>query len=157
MRALIPAFTVVLLSCPAFARADMVLEGSVGVGWEVSPNSGRQPTNIMIAPGYALGDLLKLELGLVANLGDVEGREFDIGIRPMLVISPPLLPVYGRVIMAVNNLAEGPVTYAWGGALGLMLTFGPTGVFIEGDLLPRNAGGEVVWLAEARAGVAFTF
>src|SRR5688500_18131739 len=143
-----------LAALPVGARAALLLESSVGVGWEVSPDDGRQHTNVMLAPGFLIGELLKLELGFVANLADVKGRDFDIGLRPMVVIDPPLFPLYGRAIFVVNNLSEGPVTYAYGAAVGVSMGIGPGGAFGEAGLLPRNAGGTGVWVLEGRTGIA---
>lgn len=126
-----------VLALPAAAHAGFVVEGSVGKGGQISPSPVKaEPTNIMIAPGYAI-PFLRFELGLVNSLGDVQMRQYDIELRPMIVIAPPIFPLYGRLIFAVTNLVHKPVEYAYGGALGLKLGLGPIGVFAEAGVLPR--------------------
>lgn len=122
----------------------------------------RIPTNLMIAPGVSVAGMLKLELGVLGNLGDVKGSKFDVDLRPMVVIAPPLFPMYGRAIFAVTDLANGPRKIQYGGALGV--SFGALGFggFVEAGLLPRvvevtDATGaksdKTYWLAEGRVGV----
>ena len=119
--------------------------------------------------------MLKLELGLLGNLGDVQNSKFDLELRPMVVISPPLVPLYLRAIFAVQNLIYGPTTYAYGGALGLSFSLLGAGLFVEAGVLPRNVKIDVVtnvpvvgtaahatrdefrWFAEGRLGAFYEF
>ncbi|ACG71537.1 conserved hypothetical protein [Anaeromyxobacter sp. K] len=127
-----------LLGAPAAARAGGLLELSVGSGARIDPSpTERIPTNVMLTAGYGFADMLKLELGAVANLGDVEDSKFDIDLRPMLVVSPPLFPVYLRGIMTVNSLVEEPVKIGYGGALGVRLGVLGLGAFVEAGVLAR--------------------
>ena len=48
-------------------------------------------------------------------------------------------------------------TFEFGGAVGLGGSLFGLGVFIEAGLLPQNQSGELVWIAEARAGVYYVF
>jgi hypothetical protein len=152
----------VLVVAPA-AHAGWILEGSVGKGARVSPSPVAQTqTNIMLAPGVTLlADILRLELGFLAELPDVKASKFDLQLRPMVVVAPPILPIYGRAIFAVTNLLEGKTTIAYGAAAGLKFGLGPVGVFAEAGLLPRSvdvAGtSKIHWVIEGRIGANLTF
>jgi hypothetical protein len=162
-RLILSAAALAMLAGPAAARAGLVVELSAGSGfrWDPSPTE-RVPTNVMVAPGVSLAGMLKLELGLLANLADVKGSKFDLDLRPMVVVSPPLFPLYLRGIFAVTNLANGPQKIQYGGALGM--SFGALGFggFVEAGVVPRvvevtSASGaksdQTHWLAEGRLGV----
>jgi hypothetical protein len=153
---LIASVFVSCLAAPLAAQAGFIVEGSVGKGVAVEPEVAAQPVNVMVAPGISIL-WLRLQAGLVANLPDVEDSEFDIGIRPMLTLSPPILPLYGRLIFAFNNLTSDDPTVAYGAALGLSFGLGPIGVFAEGGLLPSKIKDTTVWVIEGRAGVSLGF
>lgn len=146
---------------PAPARAGAVLEGSLGVGMQLDPTVDRTPLNVMLAPGFTFTDYLRLQLGLVANLADVQNSKFDLELRPMVTLAPPVLPLYGRAIVAVQNLVNGPTTWALGGALGVSFGLAGASVFVEAGVLPHDVrtatGDDFRWFAEARAGVGFVF
>jgi hypothetical protein len=155
------------LALPAAARAGFLVEGSVGKGAQLSPSPVKaEPTNIMIAPGYSI-PFLRLELGLVNSLPDAANKKYDIGFRPMVVIAPPIFPLYGRAIFAVTNLLHKPVEVAYGGALGLKLGLGPIGVFAEAGVLPRlrkftdtstmTTESKFAWIIEGRIGALLEF
>jgi hypothetical protein len=134
---LILAALATLAAAPTTARAGVVFELSGGAGARLRPEPiERTPTNIMFAGGFSFAGMLKLELGLVGNLTDVKDSKFDLGLRPMLVISPPLVPLYVRGIVAVNGLVDGPVKYQYGGALGLSFGLFGIGVFLEAGYVP---------------------
>ena len=141
---------------PASASA-MGLELSVGKGTAVSPETKAQPTNLMVAPGIQIV-IVRLSLGLVADLPDVEDSDFDLGVRPMLTIAPPLLPLYGRLVFAVNNLLDSDRrTVAYGAALGLSFGIAGVGVFAEAGLLPRSLNSQTIWVLEGRIGLSLGF
>ena len=151
-------YAAALLAVPRIARAGAIVEGSLGLGWQTNPTVERMPTNIMIAPGYTFADdILRAQLGLVGDLGDVENSKFDLELRPMLVVKPPVFPLYLRGILAFTNLVHSPVHVAYGGAAGL--EFGALGVafFIEAGALPRTIENQMIWVAEGRAGLHFAF
>ena len=165
-RMILSAAALALLLGPAAARASLTVELSAGSGFRYDPSpTERTPTNVMVAPGYSFAGMLKLELGLVGNLGDVKGSKFDLDLRPMLVLSPPLFPIYARAIFAVTNLTNGPQKLQYGGALGT--SFGALGFggFLEAGLVPRVVelvdpttgakSDKTFWLAEGRVGVCF--
>ena len=157
MRKLLVASSLaVCLAAPASARA-MGLELSLGKGVAVSPETKAQPITLMAAPGISFV-VVRLQLGLVADMPDVEDSKFDIGLRPMLTISPPILPLYGRLIFAINNLIESEKrTIAYGGALGLSFGLAGVGVFAEGAVLPRTKNDVTSWVLEGRAGISLGF
>jgi hypothetical protein len=153
----------VLVVAPA-AHAGFIVEGSLGKGVKVSPSPAKQTqTNIMIAPGVTLlGDILRLEVGFVADLPDVKDSKFNLQFRPMVVVAPPILPIYGRAIFAVTNVLKGKTTIAYGAAAGLKFGLGPVGVFAEAGLLPRSVedatgSSKINWVIEGRLGANLTF
>ena len=148
-----------LAASPSDARADGVIEASLGKGWEVEPASQQQALNLMVAPGLSFS-IIKLQLGLVADIPDVEASNFDIGIRPMLTISPPVLPLYARAIFAVNHLTESgnsKRSWALGGAVGLSFGVAGISIFGEAGILPRSLNDEFHWIVEGRLGVGYEF
>jgi hypothetical protein len=162
-RLFLTAAALAVLAVPTASRAGLVVELSAGSGfrWDPKPTE-RTPTNVMIAPGVSFAGMLKLELGVVANLADVEGSDFDIDLRPMIVVAPPILPLYVRGIFAVTNLANGPQKIQYGGALGVAFGLFGVGAFLEAGIVPRvvevptATGGkrDVTYrLAEGRLGV----
>ena len=174
---LLALFAAAVAALPLSSRAAPLVEISGGVGSQLQPSVERAPTNLMVAPGWGLAGFVKLELGVAAALGDVRNAKADVELRPMVVVSPPLFPLYARGILAVQNLVNGPTQLAYGGALGLSFGIPLTGfgVFAEVGALPRNvkvdaATGAPVfgaataptrdefrWFAEGRAGVSYGF
>lgn len=159
----------VLGALPATASAGPSLAFSLGSGWTTSPETERMPTTAMITPGWAFGPV-RAELGVAAALADVTnpttGRaDTEVELRPMLVLAPPVVPVYGRVILAVTNLVDGPRDVAYGGALGVSFGLFGASVFAEAGALPRSVevrtttgtDDELVWVVEGRAGVQLVF
>ncbi len=141
---------------PLTARADLLFEGSVGSGFTLSPHAGdRIPTNLMLTGGYSLG-IVKLELGVLGNLGDVDGSKFDLDLRPMIVVKPPLLPVYARGILGVSGLVEGPSGVTYGAAVGTRIGALGLGAFVEAGALARRMKiddkDKDAWFAEGRIG-----
>jgi hypothetical protein len=152
------AIAAALVLSPVSTRAGGLFEGSLGSGlrWDPEPTE-RVPTTVMLTAGYSF-PAVKLELGAVANLGDVEDADFDIDLRPMLVVSPPAFPLYFRAILSYDNLIEGPKSFGYGGAVGVR--FGPpfgVGVFLEAGALTKKVqvgdAEEDTWYAEGRLGV----
>lgn len=163
---LLPAILVAALALAAApARAGgWLFEGSVGSGFRFQPSPvERVPTNVMLTTGYGI-PMVKAELGVVGNLGDVKHRKFDLDIRPMLVVSPPLIPLYARAIAGVGGLLDKPTHLVWGGALGVSIGALGVGGFAEAGALSRRinvyddrgvATKKDVWVAEGRLGVYF--
>ena len=159
MRKLLLASVVAIafLAAPLSAQAGFGVDLSVGKGVEVSPDVEAQPTNLMAAPGISIL-WLRLQAGLVADLPDVEDRDFDIGIRPMLTLSPPILPIYGRLVFAFNNLLDEDLrTVAYGAAAGLSFGLAGVAIFAEAGVLPRSFESEMHWVLEGRLGVSLGF
>jgi hypothetical protein len=92
--------------------------------------------------------MLKLELGAVANLGDVSasysagGSKFDVDLRGMVVVSPPLFPLYIRGIAGATSLKSKPAKFTWGGALGI--GFGLFGIGAFGEIGAMQKAYQVV-------------
>ncbi len=156
------------LMCPMAARAGWLLEGSAGLGAQVSPTPvHREQWNLMITPGYILPIPLVdlgLQLGAVWNGPDSDERKSNLELRPMLLVKAPLLPLFGRLIMAVNNLAgrDGQKReFAFGASAGLRFGLGPVGVFAEAGVLPRSRDfateKKFAWIVEGRAGAYLAF
>jgi hypothetical protein len=150
-----------VMLAPTPAKAGPLVEVSFGQGYRISPSpADALGFNFMVAPGYSLlAGVLKLELGIMGNLEDVEQREFDLNLRPMIVLKPPLFPVYGRAIFAIQGLVDSPVTVAYGGALGASFGIPFTGIGIFGEVgaLPRVIHSVSVWVLEWRLGASYEF
>jgi hypothetical protein len=158
------ALALALLLGPAAAQAGVVVELSAGSGFRYDPEPiERTPTNVMLAGGYSIAGILKLELGLAANLSDVKGSEFELDLRPMVVVSPPLFPLYARGVFGVTNLVDGPQKVTYGGALGTSFGLLGVGVFLEAGVLHRTVSITTsgvssnldYWVGEGRLGVYF--
>ena len=116
---LVAAAALGLSLLPRPVLAGPLLEASVGMGAQQDPSTfQRTQTSLMLAPGWEFAGILKLELGFGANLADTASSRFELELRPMLVVSPPLFPLYLRGIAVVQNLVNGPTTAGYGGALG---------------------------------------
>jgi hypothetical protein len=141
------------------AQAGWVLEGSVGKGGRINTPKGWEPTNVMVAPGYQLLGILRAQLGLVADLGDVKNSKFDLQLRPMLGIYPPILPLYARAIFAFQSLLHSPRRFAVGGAVGIKLGLPLIGLgfFVEAGVLPRFVDSTTQTVVEGRAGAYWAF
>jgi hypothetical protein len=139
------------------AEAGLTLSGSVGVGGQVSPNAQFQATNLMLAPGYDFLGFVRPELGFVGTLEQVRaGNYLNVGweLRPMVVLTAPLIPLYARLIFAaVDPFSSTNRAYAYGGALGVGFALVGLGVFAEAGALPRSVQNTMSWVIEGRAGV----
>ncbi len=159
-KTIITAMLLILVSLygGANAHAGWVIEGSVGKGGRVNDPRGWEPTNLMFAPGYQFLGIFRAQLGLVADLGDVKNSKFDLQLRPMLGIYPPILPLYGRAIFAFQHLIHGPRQVAVGGAVGIKLGLPliGLGVFGEVGMLPRFASTTQA-VVEGRLGAFWAF
>jgi hypothetical protein len=166
MRKLIMA---AVLTCtillPGLSQAGWLVEASLGKGAQVSSPRGWEQLNLMVAPGYALS-IVHLQLGIVGDFADRSGSSTNLELRPMIAIVPPILPIYGRVIFAVNNLTEHggqKREWAYGAAGGVRFGLGPIGVFGEVGVLPRSRdfgpidGKKFVWVIEGRVGAYLKF
>ena len=155
MRSLLLSAALVLVA-PTAAHAGWIFNGSVGYGYQLDPNTETEGVNFMIHPGYTfLGDMLRAELGFVTNRSSLDD-DTDFQVRPMLVLDPPVFPLYGRAILAVTNLKDDAVI-AYGGAVGTSFSIVGLGAFAEIGALPRSVSGTQIWVAEARAGAYFSF
>lgn len=150
---------IALIGCIAGSvyASGFVVSGSVGRGIQVSPSVASEPWNVMITPGYGfLEDLLRIELGIAATFPDIAARNYDLQLRPMLMINPPVIPLYFKVITAVGNLTTSP-DFHFGGALGLGFSLLNFSVFVEGGYIPHLQSGNLIHSIEPRAGVSLHF
>jgi len=157
-----------LMAVPSLAEAGIIIEASVGKGLQVKPTpplnsdfAGRlAQTNLLIAPGYAIGQMLRAELGVLMDMpGKAAGvkQDFQVRLRPMLVVSPPLLPLYGRLIFGMANVLKKDRVIEYGAALGVGASLFGLGLFAEAGVIPQAADAGTVWIVEGRAGGFFTF
>ncbi len=141
-----------LFAAPVPASAGFFVEGSLGLPWRTSPDLHREPTNVLVTPGYQI-TWVSVELGLVADFAQFE-RPGAWGLRPMIGVRPPMLPVYGKLILDVHDLGRDALTSV-GGALGASYGLGPVAVFLEGDFIPRKVNDQSLNVLELRLGVSF--
>jgi hypothetical protein len=163
-----------LIFVPSAARAGFVLDASLGKGYQVTSPRGTEQMNLQLAPGWGpslpILSMFRLQLGVVLDFADKSGSTTNYELRPMLSIVPPILPIYGRVIVAINNLREvngSKREVAYGGAAGVRIgtpsigMIPSLGVFGELGVLPRSRtfvdGSKVSWVLEARAGAYLEF
>jgi hypothetical protein len=158
-RVLLASTFVFALLAPLSAHAGFVVEGSVGKGVDIKPDVKATPSNVMVAPGWSLlADMLRLEVGLVAALPDVKGSKFDFGVRPMVVVSPPVLPIYARGILGFSNLTHKESRHIeYGAALGFSFSLLGLGVFAEAGVLPYSINDKFHWNLEGRLGAFYKF
>lgn len=173
MRALLLAAT--LAAAPATAHAGLLVEGSLGAGWQVSDQvttstgqtlSGSTPVQLMVAPGYGFADVVRLQVGFLGHLGNTQSSTYDFELRPMVTVQPPLFPVYLRAIFALQNLTNDRDTkVSFGGALGVRIGVAGVGAFLEAGVLPRTvrvgtgsaAEDKALWFVEGRLGAYLEF
>jgi len=162
--------TLTLLAAPAAASAGPLLELSLGSGYRAGlGDAERIPTNVELTVGYGLAGMLKLEVGALAGLGDVKKSIHDQragtmtwDIRPMVVVSPPLFPLYLRGIASFSDLGQKPVKPTFGGALGIGFGLFGVGVFAEAGAVQHRyvvavPTGTIIkdgWQVEGRVGVS---
>ncbi len=152
------AFAVaVLVALPLSAKAGFVIEASGGYGVQVSPGvETGLPPNVMLAAGYGLGEIIRAEIGFVVDKPEGEDPT-NLRIRPMLVVDPPVLPVYGRLIVGFANLLDDERAFEYGAALGVGGSVGGLGLFAEAGYIPQSIEGEFHSFIEARAGAMLSF
>ncbi len=147
----------VLVVSPATARAGTFsLAASAGSGYRLSPDAARIPTNVMLAPGFdVFDDLLRAEVGFVVDLADAQASRLDFQLRPMAVVTLPMLPFcYGRLVTGVTRIVHGPVAIALGAAVGVRAGLGDrVGVLVEAGWVPRASSEGLENVVEARLGV----
>ncbi|HVP67057.1 MAG TPA: hypothetical protein VMT17_07320 [Anaeromyxobacteraceae bacterium] len=152
-----------LVASPAVARAglvDVFVDFSGAVPWQMTPAISRLPTNVMITPGVLFVGWVSAELGIEASVAQFS-EPARWGIRPMVGVYPPFMPLYAKLVVDVGNLnlAGGlPVVTTVGGALGLKFdVIGFIRVFVEGDYLPATVRGTNLNVVEARIGIGARF
>ena len=145
-------FAAALVAAPRPASAGFFIEGSLGVPWHTKPSIYREPTNILVTPGYEIV-WVSAELGVLANFSQFS-QTSAWGLRPMVGLRPPAFPLYGKLIFDIYDLSKGTVTSV-GGALGGGINLAGLGIFVEGDYIPRKENGQNLAIWEFRLGVSF--
>jgi hypothetical protein len=143
---------------PAQARLlTWTLSGSVGYGHEIHPLHGPQATNVMLTGGLGfIRDYIRLELGVLGAYGALRTHDrerVNLEFRPMIRLTPPLVPLYGRMIFAGINPFDASRTVAYGWALGGYVPLGRLAPFAELGALPRAVQGQFHWVLEGRVGL----
>jgi hypothetical protein len=161
---LIVAGLTALMLIPAAAQAGWLVEGSLGKGYFVSKPRGWDQINFMVAPGWSppVLSLIRLQLGVAVDFADKSNSKTMYELRPMVSICPPILPIFGRAIVAIRNLGgDGDTVYAYGAAGGVRFGLGPIGVFGEvaalGQKIPAGTEKKFMWEVEGRAGAYLEF
>jgi hypothetical protein len=145
---LIVAGLTALMFVPAAAQAGgWLIEGSIGKGGVVTSPRQWDQVNFMLAPGWSpslpLLSYFRLQLGVAADFADKKGSNTNIELRPMLTFDVPLLPLYVRAVVSVQNLRKEDghgVLYSYGPAVGTGFGLGPIGIFAEVGALGRKEG-----------------
>ena len=149
-------FTVFL---PGLSQAAWEVEASLGKGGQVTSPRAWEQLNLMVTPGYALW-ILRLQLGIAGDFADKSDSKTNLELRPMIAIVPPILPIYGRVIFAVDDLlgrSNVSRKIAYGAAGGVRFGLGPVGVFAEVGVLPARRASKNALIIEGRVGAYYKF
>jgi hypothetical protein len=153
-------FMLALNLVPGTAKAEFTLAGSLGFGFQVNPSARVGGVNFMLTPGYQFLDVLRIELGILGAIENAIEQGTDVGLefRPMLVLAPPTVPLYGRLIFAsVDPFSDARRTWAYGLGVGLAFEVGAVQIFGEVAALPRYFNSAMRWLLEARGGLQVHF
>ena len=178
---LVAATFIAMIMAPAAARAGFILEGSLGKGYQVSPTPRQwEQLNLNIAPGWAPSlpvlSWFRLQLGIVTDFADKSDSKTNLELRPTLSLVPPVLPIYGRVMVVITDIlgrSDVKREYPFGAAVGARIgipgvsIIPSMGIFAELGALPRSrqfvdsAGtgtdSKLAWVLEARAGAYLGF
>lgn len=157
---LILSLVLTVLAAPRPAQARLLtwtLSGSAGYGYEFHPLHGTQATNLMLTGGLGfIRDYIRLELGVVGAYGAIrthDRQNIKLELRPMVRLTPPLVPIYARVIFAGLSPFDASRTVGFGWALGFYLPLGRLAPFIDVGFLPRLVDRQFHWVVEGRAGL----
>ncbi len=151
---------VALLLVPRAAQAEFTLAGSAGFAFQVDPSARVGAVNLMVTPGYQFLNVLRVELGILGAIENAIQQGTDVGLefRPMLVLAPPAIPLYGRLIFAsVDPFSDDRRTWAYGLGAGLAFGLGLVELFGEVAAIPRSVNSTLYWLLEARFGALLRF
>jgi hypothetical protein len=161
---LIAAGLTALMLIPAAAQAGWLVEGSLGKGYMVSTPRGWDQLNLMVAPGWSppVLSLVRVQVGFATAFADKKDSKTNFEVRPMVSICPPILPIFGRAIVAIRNLGgDGDTIYAYGASGGVRFGLGPIGIFGEvaalGQKVPTTTEKKFMWEVEGRAGAYLEF
>jgi hypothetical protein len=150
-----------LCSQATSARADWLtwtVSTSLGYGYEFHPLHGTQAENLMVTGGLGfVRDYVRAELGVLGAYGALRThgpRNVKLELRPMIRITPPLIPLYARVVFAGLSPFDRTRAIGFGGAIGTSIPIWRLSLFGEVGFLPRYVQQRFHYIAEARAGVA---
>lgn len=133
------------------------LSGSAGYGYEFHPRHGTQATNVMLTGGLGfVRDYVRLELGVLGAYGALRAHDrehINLELRPMVRLTPPLIPLYAKVIFAGLHPFDHSRAIGFGWALGTYIPLGRLAPFAEVGFLPRLVDRQFHWIVEGRAGL----
>ena len=155
------AFITTLLLTALFAgRAEagsgaaFSLSASYGKGVAVSPYFGATRSNVQIAPGVMfLDNILRVELGVLLLIPDVQTLPVDVEIRPSLIVDPPFFPLYLRLVAIGAADMLNDVAPTWGGYIGTSFDVAQLFIFGECGALPVGLVDE--FKLEGRVGIGW--
>lgn len=159
MKRTLPILVLVLALHATPARAlDFGIALSVGEGVTFYDGEGyRSPVSIEVLPSISPIPWVKVDLGFFATLEDVRGGDRNFVLRPGVRITPPILPVYGRLALPLQTTNG----FDWGFLVGVGASFGISivSLFAEVDTFLTDDGdwGGTVVPLDFRVGVELSF
>ena len=153
---------------------NMTLAMSLGQEFQFKPPPVGQAraTSLMIAPGYQLDKMFRVEFGINYMIDAMRRGKTDLQIRPSMTAE--FFPGwYGRVHLGIAHLLDnddGEKRLSVGGSFGRILKLSGVPFFVEIGLTPRTEmtmterlepDGEkkyrLFWIAEMRIGATYGF
>jgi len=116
----------------------------------------RGPVTLAVEPSFGW-EWVKLDLGLLTTLEDLEDVPYHFVLRPGVRITPPI-PLYARFAVPIQLASEFDYGFLVGVGGDIRIT-DPVGLFVEVNTFFTEDGewGDGQWPLEFRAGVRFFF
>jgi len=167
-------FLIISFVSPYAQAGDMTLAMSLGQEFQFKPPPVGQAraTSLMIAPGYQLNKMFRVEFGINYMIDAMRRGKTDLQIRPNMTAE--FFPGwYARLHMGIAHLLDadaGEQRLSVGGSLGRIVKLGSIPFFAELGLTPRTEmtmteraepdGDQkyrLFWITEIRVGATYTF
>lgn len=167
-------FLLISFVTPYAQAGDLTLAMSLGQEFQFKPPPVGQAraTSLMIAPGYQLDKMFRVELGINYMIDAMRRGKTDLQIRP--IMTAEFYPGwYARLHMGIAHLLDedaGEQRLSVGGSLGRIVNLGKVPFFAELGITPRtemtmterlNPDGDkkyrLFWITEIRIGATYTF